>query len=228
MSVQHFWNLSQILGLFTCSCHKLANLTWNFVAETCKQHPETTRQRLCCKKLGTSHDVKGLAIGSFLECKCCWKSKWWKTLKMLVWSAQNRSISSEICPENNHKTRFFFTIAFQQSLPRKFLQTPAKSVYFSLNLSLKIPQNLTFFSATSQKPWRINIMLQGRLVIHVQCCCEINDKLLFFRNVMYDKAIGQTNFLLLLFYGHQSQQQAEICLCHRLSINIPHSKTEWS
>ena len=27
-----------------------------------------TRRRLCCEKLGTSHDVKGLAIGSFLEC----------------------------------------------------------------------------------------------------------------------------------------------------------------
>ena len=32
-----------------------------------EQHPETTRSRLCCEKLGTSHDVKGFAIGSFLE-----------------------------------------------------------------------------------------------------------------------------------------------------------------
>ena len=29
--------------------------------------PETTRLRLCCEKLGTSYDVKGFAIGSFLE-----------------------------------------------------------------------------------------------------------------------------------------------------------------
>ena len=57
-------------------------------------------------------------------------------------------------------------------------------------------------------------------------CSEINDKLLFFRNVMYDIAIRQTNFWLLLFYDHQSQQQAEICLCHRLSVNIPHCKNE--
>ena len=49
------------------TCCKLANLSWNFVPETCKQCPETTWRRLCCKKLGTSHDVKGLAIGSFLE-----------------------------------------------------------------------------------------------------------------------------------------------------------------
>ena len=33
----------------------------------CKQCPETTRQRLSCEKLGTSQDVKGFAIGSFLE-----------------------------------------------------------------------------------------------------------------------------------------------------------------
>ena len=34
----------------------------------CKQHPETIRRRLCCEKLVTSLDVKGFAIGSFLEC----------------------------------------------------------------------------------------------------------------------------------------------------------------
>ena len=38
MSVQHIWNLSQLLGPFTCG--KLANLSWNFVTETCKQHPQ--------------------------------------------------------------------------------------------------------------------------------------------------------------------------------------------
>ena len=52
-------------GLFTC--RKLVNLSWNFVTKMCKQHPETTRRRLCCEKLGTSHDVKGFAIVSVLE-----------------------------------------------------------------------------------------------------------------------------------------------------------------
>ena len=65
MSVQQFWNLSQLLGVFTC--RKLNNLCQNCVTEMCKQHSETSRCRLCCKKLGTSHDVKGFAIGSFLE-----------------------------------------------------------------------------------------------------------------------------------------------------------------
>ena len=49
------------------TCRKLANSCQNFVTETCKQRSETTRRRLCCEKLGTSHDVKGFAIGSFLE-----------------------------------------------------------------------------------------------------------------------------------------------------------------
>ena len=42
-----------------------------------------------------------------------------KTLKRLVWSAQNQSISSEICLENNHKIGRFVPIAFRWSLPRK-------------------------------------------------------------------------------------------------------------
>ena len=65
MSVEHIWNLFKLLRLFTC--RKLANLSSNFVTEMCKQHPETTRRRLCCEKLGTSRAIKGFAIGSFLE-----------------------------------------------------------------------------------------------------------------------------------------------------------------
>ena len=48
------------MELFTC--RKLANLSWNFITEMCKQHPETTRRRLCCEKLGTNPDVKGFAM----------------------------------------------------------------------------------------------------------------------------------------------------------------------
>ena len=33
-------------------------------------------------------------------------------------------------------------------------EIPAKSAVFSANLPLKIPRNLTFFSATYQKPWK--------------------------------------------------------------------------
>ena len=43
-----------------------------------------------------------------------------KTLKTLVWSAQNRLISSEICLENNLKITLFLAIAFWWSLPWNF------------------------------------------------------------------------------------------------------------
>ena len=44
----------------------LQNLSWNFVTETCKQRPETTRRRLCCEKLGTSIDLNNLRSGPIL------------------------------------------------------------------------------------------------------------------------------------------------------------------
>ena len=72
-----------------------------------------------------------------------------KMLKTLVWSVQNRLIVSEIFLENN-QNQPFFTDCF---LVKFFPKTPAKSANFSTNLSLKIPQNLTFSSATCQKAW---------------------------------------------------------------------------
>ena len=137
MSVQQFWNLSQLLGVFTC--RKLANLCQNFVTETCKQHSATTRRKLCCEKL--------VHFWSVLLLKEQMMTSVRKTLKTLVWSAQNRSISSEICPENNHKIRRFFTDCF----PAKFApKIPAKWANFSVILSLKIPLNLTFFRYLSE------------------------------------------------------------------------------
>ena len=75
-----------------------------------------------------------------------------KTLKTLVWSAQNQSISSDICLEKLIITKL---AVFYRLLLVKFAwKTPAKSADFSANLSLKIPQNLIFSSATYQKPWQ--------------------------------------------------------------------------
>ena len=99
----------QIMYIRTSSLH---------LCKMCKQSPETTRH-----KLGTSHDVKSFAIGSFLERIVVERANVMtsvrKTLKMLVWWAQNRSISIEICLENNHKTGRFLP-AFWWSWPRKF------------------------------------------------------------------------------------------------------------
>ena len=123
MSVQQFWNLSQILGVFTC--RKLANLCQNFVAETCKQLSETTRRNYVAKTWALAMMLKALPLVHFwsvLLLKEQMMTSVRKTLKTLVWSARNRSISSEICPENNHKIRRFLLIAFRPSLPREFLR----------------------------------------------------------------------------------------------------------
>ena len=134
MSVQHIWNLFQLQGLFTCTCCKLANLSWNFVTEMCKQRPKTTRHRLCCKKLGTSHNVKGFAIGSFLEHIVGLRKTDWFLAKFAL---KITTIADS------------FLVKFAPKIP-------AKSADFSANLSLKIPRNLTFSSATYQKPCLCN------------------------------------------------------------------------
>ena len=57
-------------------------------------------------KLGTSHDLKGFAIGLFLKRIVVERAN------DDLCSAQNRSISSEICLENNHKIGRFLPITF--------------------------------------------------------------------------------------------------------------------
>ena len=109
---------------------KLVNLSWNFVTKTVQttsRNFEITRRRLCCEKLGTSYDVKDFAIGSVqirrvLLLKEEMMTSVRKTLKTLVWSAQNWLISNEVFPENNHKIGPFSPIDFRLSLPWKFLR----------------------------------------------------------------------------------------------------------
>ena len=80
-----------------------------------------------------------------------------KTLKTLVWSEQNWSISSEICPENNPKIRRFLLIVFQPSLPRKFNfvpKNPAKFDFFFHELSeaLSIVTDLDWMTLVDKIP----------------------------------------------------------------------------
>ena len=76
-----------------------------------------------------------------------------KTLKTLLWSERNRLISSKICLENNHKINRFYQLLFGEVSPENSREITAKSADFSANLLLEIPRNLTFSSATYQKPW---------------------------------------------------------------------------
>ena len=114
----------------------------------CKQCPKTTRRRLCCQKVGTSQDIKGFAIGSFLE-RLLLKEQMMisvrKMSKMLVWSAQNRFLAKftlkittksavfyrllfgKVCPENSREISQFF---------REFIgKNPAKFDFFFRDLS---------------------------------------------------------------------------------------------
>ena len=68
-----------------------------------------------------------------------------KTLKRLVWSAQNRLISSEICLESNHKIGRFLLIAFQWSLPRKLPRNSREIGRFFREFVPKNPVKFDFF-----------------------------------------------------------------------------------
>ena len=150
MSVQQFWNLSQLLGVLQFTCCKIANLCQNFVTETCK----LPGIEYVAKNWALAMMLKALPLFHFwsvLLLKEQMMTSVRKTLKTLVWSAQNRSISSEICPENNHKIRRFFTDCF----PAKFApKIPAKSADFP-GFVPENPGKFDFFSTTYQKPCNI-------------------------------------------------------------------------
>ena len=75
-----------------------------------EQRPKTTRRKICCKKLGTSHDVESFAFGSFV--KLFVVRTLLKTLNTLVKSVQSWLISSDICPENSQEIGHFLPIVF--------------------------------------------------------------------------------------------------------------------
>ena len=87
-----------------------------------------------------------------------------KTLKTLVWSAQNRSISSEICPKITSKSAVFLPIAFRPSLPQKFSQNSCEIGRFFRDFNPKNPSKFDFFPVTYQKPW----------IVHVNPDCTVN------------------------------------------------------
>ena len=68
-----------------------------------------------------------------------------KTLKMLVWLAQNRSISDEIYLENNYKIGRFLPIAFWWSLPRKLKRNSREIGRFFREFVPKKPAKFDFF-----------------------------------------------------------------------------------
>ena len=139
---KHIWNLLQLLGLFTC--RKLAHLSQNFVTETWNN---------ILKLPGTSFlewDVLLLKEHMVTSVR--------KMLKTLVWSAQSRLIPGKIALKITTKSAVFYRLLFGEVCPKNSSKITTKSADFSSNLSLKIPRNLTFSSATCQKPWQVSLL----------------------------------------------------------------------
>ena len=126
-----------------------ANLSWNFVTETCKRRPETTRHRLCCEKLGTSHDVKGFAIGSFLEHIVVERANDDLCLKNVKKAGLiSQSISSEFSLKITTKSAVFFQLFLGEVCPENCCEIGR----FFWEFVPKNPTKFDFFSATYQKP----------------------------------------------------------------------------
>ena len=117
-------------------------------------------------KLGTSHDLKGFAIGLFLERIVVERAN------DDLCSAQNRSISSEICLENNHKIGRFLPIAFVEVCPeksraigrffREFVpKNPAKFHFFFRDLSEALLRGQT--PLHQQKGVQISVPLKMKM-----------------------------------------------------------------
>ena len=68
------------------------------------------------------------------------------TLKTLVWSAQNRSISIEIIPENNHKIGLFYRLIYGKVCPENCHEIGR----FFHEFAPKNPWNLTVFPDLSE------------------------------------------------------------------------------
>ena len=151
MSVQQFWNLSPLLGVFAVNSQihvKTSSL------KRAKNVPKLPGVDYVAKNWALAMMLKALPLVHFwsvLLLKEQMMTSVRKTLKTLVWSAQNRSISSEICQKITTKSAVFLPIAFQPSLPLKF---PRNRPIFH-EFVPKNPAKLTFFSATYQKPCKI-------------------------------------------------------------------------
>ena len=79
-----------------------------------------------------------------------------KTFNTLVSSAQNRSICSEICPENNHKTGRFLTKLLFGEIS---LENSRKIGQFFHKFVPETPVKFDIFSTTNQKPCYVQLSL---------------------------------------------------------------------
>lgn len=123
VSVQHIWNLSWLLGLFTCP--KLENLSWNFVTACTRSEKTFLWHHTDCEMLFvvTQVHVSSYPQDTIHPMKMCFSYGFF----VFVFSG-----IFLLC----------FIACFSAKFASKFL---AKSAVFYANLSLQITRNLTFF-----------------------------------------------------------------------------------
>ena len=149
MSVQHFWNLYRLVWGYLLAINLQIYLETSSL-KCANNVPKLPGVHYVAKHWALAMMLKALPLVHFwsvLLLKEQMMTSVRKTLKMLVWSAQNWSISSEICPENNHQIRCLFTNCF----PAKFApKIPAKSANLCAILSQKFHEIWLFFRDLSE------------------------------------------------------------------------------
>ena len=154
MSVPHIWNLFHLLGYLLA-----VDLQIYVRTSSLKQHPQTTRHRLCCEKLGTSHDVKGFAIGSFLDrivvtVDCCWKRKWWPFLEKHKkrWSDQRKTdwFLAKFALKITTKSAVSYRLLFSEVCPKTHAKLPWNRPIFARICPKKSCEIWLFFHDLSE------------------------------------------------------------------------------
>ena len=150
MSIQHIWNLFQLLGLFTC--RKLATLSWNFVTETCKQLPGVD---YVTKNWALAMMLKALPLVYFrsvLLLKERMMTSVRRTWKRCSDERKTDRFLAKFALKITTKSAVFYRLLFGEVCPENSREIPAKTADFSANFSLNIPRNLTFSFAIYLKP----------------------------------------------------------------------------
>ena len=125
----------------------------------CKQCPKTTGVDYIAKNWALVMMLKALPLVHFwsiLLLKEQMMTSVRKTFNTLVSSAQNRSICSEICPENNHKIGCFLPILLFGEI---CLENSRKIGQFFHKFVPETPVKFDIFSMTYQKPCYVQLSL---------------------------------------------------------------------
>ena len=157
MSVQHIWNLFD--NNYCCRGYLRAVNLQSYLGTSWLK-----RLNNVPKLPGVDYDAKNWALAvmlkvlplvhfwSILLLKEQMMTSVRKTLKL--WSDQHKSnwFLAKFALKITTKSAIFYRLLFGEVCPENSRKISVKLADFSANLSLRIPQNLTFSSATCQKP----------------------------------------------------------------------------